>query len=308
MFISWFKQRKNLIVLFYFVTIALISFNLIITCVHSIIKINDRPEKVREFVGGSVDISYGKYMILDLIRKVSLTSSFIFMWISSALLINNYKDHPKRTIVLFIIISMPLAYFLSIQFSPILSYTLLFNYLNVDPILVSILLTLSQSIGQPIAGLIFVILFWNISRIISYERDLGIFMIIAGIGFLLLFSANQASVLSLTPYPPFGVATITIIPIGAFLIMFGIYISATLISENINLRSSIYKITKESKLLHLIGEAEWNKEIQKTVNTIMIDKDLLRKNPETHLELELDEKELKKYIDRIAKEMKKTIS
>jgi hypothetical protein len=304
MFISWFKQRKNLIVLFYFVTIAFISFNLIITCVHSIIKINDRPEKVREFVGGSTDISYGKYVLLDFIRKVSLTLSFIL----SVLLINNYKDHPKRTIVLFIIISIPLAYFLLIQFSPILSYTLLFNYLNVDPILVSILLTLSQSIGQPIAGLIFVILFLNISRIISYERDLGTFMIIAGIGFLLLFSANQASVLSLTPYPPFGVATITIIPIGAFLIMFGIYNSATLISENINLRSSIYKITKESKLLHLIGEAEWNKEIQKTVNRIIVDKDLLRKNPETHIQLELDEKQLKKYIDRIAKEMKKTVS
>ena len=44
-------------------------------------------------------------------------------------------------------------------------------------------------------------------------------------------------------------------PIGAFLVMLG-YISVTFISENINLRKSIYKITQESKLLNLIEQAE----------------------------------------------------
>jgi hypothetical protein len=66
------------------------------------------------------------------------------------------------------------------------------------------------------------------------------------------------------------------------------YISATLVSENINLRKSIYKITQQSKLLNLIGQAEMEKEIQKTVNRIVRDKDI-RKQP--NMNLELDEKD-----------------
>ncbi len=303
LFIAWFKQRRNLIFLLYFITIALISFNLIMTSIHTFIKINDRPDRIREFVGGSVDIAYGKYMFIDNLRKISLTLSFIFMWISSIFLISNYKDNPIRTIALWIIISIPLIYFLLIQFSQIIFRTLLFDYLTVDPISVSIFLTMFQTLSQPIAGLIFGILFWNISRIISYEKDLRTFMVISGIGVLLIFSANQATALTLIPYPPFGLTTITILPIGAFLLMLGIYNSATLVSENINLRKSIYKITRESKLLDLIGQAEMEKEIQKTINRIVKDKDVLRENPS--VKLELDEIELKKYIDEVIRESKK---
>jgi hypothetical protein len=63
------------------------------------------------------------------------------------------------------------------------------------------------------------------------------------------------------------------------------YISATLVSENINLRKSIYKITQQSKLLNLIGRAEMEKKIQKTVNRIVRDKDI-RKHPNMNLELD----------------------
>jgi hypothetical protein len=182
-------------------------------------------------------------------------------------------------------------------------FILLIDYLTVDPISVSIFLTIFQTLSQPLAGLIFGILFWNISRIISYEKDLRKFTVISGIGILLIFSANQATALTLVPYPPFGLTTITILSIGAFLVMLGIFNSATLVSENINLRKSIYKITRESKLLDLIGQAEMEKEIQKTINKIVKDKDILRKNP--NIELELDEKELKNYLDNVIKEKKK---
>lgn len=104
--------------------------------------------------------------------------------------------------------------FLSIQFSQIIFRTLLFDYLTVDPISVSIFLAAFQTLSQPIAGLIFGILFWNIARIISYEQDLRSFMVMSGIGILLIFSANQATALTLIPYPPFGLPTITILPIS----------------------------------------------------------------------------------------------
>jgi hypothetical protein len=102
---------------------------------------------------------------------------------------------------------------------------------------------------KPIGGIMFGIAFWNISRTVSFEKTLRDYMIISGYGFLLLFSANQSTSLVLGPYPPFGTITITILIIGAYLIMIGIYKSATLDSTNIYLRISIHEIAKESKLL-----------------------------------------------------------
>ena len=85
--------------------------------------------------------------------------------------------------------------------------------------------------------------------------------------------------------------------------MLGIYNSATLVSANINLRKSIHKIALESKLFDIVGQAEMEKEIQKTIYKIIKNTDTLRKTP--NIKLELDEKELKKYLDEVIKESKK---
>lgn len=90
-------------------------------------------------------------------------------------------------------------------------------------------------------------------------------MIITGYGFLLLFSSNQPTSLALGPYPPFGVASITILIISTYLIVIGIYISAIFISSNSDLRRTIYKKASELKLLDLLGKVEFEKEMEKTV-------------------------------------------
>jgi hypothetical protein len=66
------------------------------------------------------------------------------------------------------------------------------------------------------------------------------------------------------PYPAFGLATITVLNLAAFLMLVGIYNSATLVSANTNLRKSIHKHALESKLLSLIGQAEFEREILRT--------------------------------------------
>ena len=64
----------------------------------------------------------------------------------------------------------------------------------------------------------------------------------------------------LTPYPPFGVATISVLNLASFLMLLGIYNSATLVSANTDLRKSIHKHALESKLLNLIGHAEFERD------------------------------------------------
>jgi hypothetical protein len=94
---------------------------------------------------------------------------------------------------------------------------------------------------------------------------------------------------------------------ASFLMLLGIYNSATLVSANNELRKSIRKHALESRLLNLIGHAEMEKEIQKTVKKITQDKNRLEIDTEQQQQqpIELDENELKKYVDLVIREVKK---
>ena len=144
--------------------------------------------------------------------------------------------------------------------------------MQIDPITVSIVLGTFLSLSKPIGGLIFGVAFWKISRIVSYEKNIRTYMIISGWGIFLIFSANQAAAQIVAPYPPFGLATITVLNIAAFLMLLGIYNSAILVSANNNLRKSIHKHALESRLLDAIGKSERENEIQKIITKITLDK------------------------------------
>jgi hypothetical protein len=179
------------------------------------------------------------------------------------------------------------------------------SYLTIDPITVSIILTTFLSLSKPIGGLVFAVGFWKISKMISYEKKIKTYMVISGWAIFLIFSADQAVVQTQlqSPYPPFGLVTLTVLNIAAFLMLIGIYNSARLVSANNELRRFIHKEAFESRLLSLIGHAEMEKEIQRTVAKITQDKGRLE--IETSQPIQLDEQELKKYLELVVKEIKK---
>ena len=128
-------------------------------------------------------------------------------------------------------------------------------------------------------------------------------MIIAGCGIFLIFSASQGEAQITGPYPPFGIATLTVLNTAAFLMLIGIYNSAVLVSTNNDLRKSVFKHALESKLLGQIGRAEVDIEIQNTVTKITNDKKHLMTKKEEPIEL--DGMELKKYLEFVIHEVKK---
>lgn len=286
----------------------LIAFNLIMTAVITDIKIDDRPDQAREYIGGTADLTVGGgYTLLNNIYLVSSAISFFGIWITTALLMKYYREKLTNVIIYWLILSIPLLYFLVNYFYLYLLAGLLQSYLVIDPITVSIILTAFLTLSKPIGGLTFAIAFWKIAKTVSYEKNVRTYMIISGWGILLIFSADQALVQSLAPYPPFGLVTITVVAISSYLILFGIYNSASLISANNELRKAIYKHTSESRLLRSIGQAELQKEIRKTVDKITRDKAQFIDKSESEL-ITIDEKELGKYIDFVVKELKKDVS
>jgi hypothetical protein len=282
---------------------SMIAFNLVMTEIITGVKLTDRPDEITEYVGGSADITVGRYVVLDNIYKASTFMSFFSIWITTALLMNSYREKLVNAIVYWIILSIPLFYFLINFLYQLIFANLLSSYLTTDPVAVSIITTAFLSLSQPIGGLTFAIAFWKISRLVSYEKNIKTYMATSGWGVLLIFSANQAIAQTLVPYPPFGLATLMVLIVASFMMLLGIYNSATLVSTNDTLRKSIRKHALESRLLELIGQAEMEKEIQKTVTEIVQRQDASEMGKE--IEIELDKNELRKYLDVVIREVKK---
>lgn len=303
LFISWYKAKRDRLVLLYFISILIIVINFVVTAIYTCINISDRPSEVREFVGGSMDVTVGRHVFLDVLYTVSSIASFGSLWAATVVLMKDYRSKFINAFTYWIILSLPLIYFLLSTFYKLILTGVLIQYLTADPITVSIILTAVLSLSKPIGGLTFGIVFWKISKTLSYERNIKTFMIISGWGILLIFAANQGISQSLNPYPPFALYTNSVLILAAYVTLLGIYNAATLVSVNFDVRKSIRKHASESKLLDLIGQAEMNSELQKTVENIVGDKNLLEKKAEGNLDL--DEDELKKHLDFIIRDKKK---
>jgi hypothetical protein len=282
----------------------MIAFNLIITTTYTSAKVSELPDITGEYVGASGFFASGKYSLLENAYRISSFMSFFSIWITTAILMNYYREKLTNAIVYWILLSIPLLYFLITYFYQFIFGNLLISYVGIDPVTISIILGAFLSLNKPIGGLVFGAAFWKISKIVSYERNIRTYMIISGWGIFLIFAANQAITQVVAGiYPPFGLVTNTVLIMGGFLMLLGIYNSAKLVSVNDNLRKSIYKHFSEPRLLGLIGQAEMNKEIEGIIKEINRRKGSLERD--TNIPISLDERALKKYIEFVIKETKK---
>ena len=140
LFFSWYKLNHNLIVFLYFISMVVIAFNLIMTAAFTNTKLTDRPDRIGEYVGSSGDISGGRHLFLDNTYRISSFMSFFSIWITTAILMNNYREKPTSTIVYWILLSIPFVYFLITYFYQVILGNLLISYLEIDPITLSIIL------------------------------------------------------------------------------------------------------------------------------------------------------------------------
>jgi hypothetical protein len=304
LFFYWYKPSHDLVVFLYFVSMSLIAFHLILTALFIGAKLSDSQYLVAEYVGGAGDTSGGRHLFLGNLYKISSFISFFGIWMTTAILMNSYREKLIRSITYWILLVLPLVYFLVTYFYQFFLSYLLVSYFQNDPITVSIYVSAFLSLSKPIGGLIFAIAFWKMSRVVGYERKMKMSMIMAGWGIFFIFSANQAATQIVTPYPPFGITTVTVLNVAAFLMLLGIFNSATLVSANNNLRGYIHE--RALKLLKPIGRAEMEREIQKTVKKISEDKEITKISREESFEL--DENELKKYLNEVIKAKRENLS
>jgi hypothetical protein len=254
---------------------------------------------VRPHVGGSVMSYASPKSTFHSGYLISSVLSFILIWIATVIILRHYSQKLGRG-KYWIIVSIPLIYFL-IQFQPV---SLFAPLLNSNVMLFSIILMLMFSLSKTVGGILFGIAFWSISRDVK-RSTVREYMVISGYGVMLLFTSNQATVLITAPYPPFGLITISFMTISSYLISIGVYSSAISIAQDAKLRQSVRKsVQYQSTLLDKIGTSEMEQEIRKKVTKIM--SDLSHQTEEnTGIQASLEEQDIKEYLNKAIEEVKK---
>jgi hypothetical protein len=295
--------RRDMLVLILFVlAIGSITANILITLVNVSLRLLERPSETRVQFGGSMDISKGRFNILDNLYFVSYVISFVTAWIATATLMRHYS-YRIGNLKYWLIASVPMIIFAA-QFIP--SYAnILFPSIELDPFFIATMVTIIATLSKPVAGLMLGIGFWTMARVANKNSPIRRYLVFTGFGFFLLFSSNQAILMSIAPYPPFGIVTVTAMGISAYLIVIGLYTSTVSMSQDTELRRYIRRLaTSQTRLFDSMVSAESGKEIEKRVLEL-IKKQSLEMETRTGVETSLDEKEAREYIDEVIREIKK---
>lgn len=301
-FIVWIKSSRNRLMLVYLTASLFISVSAIAGVVYFLDQLSYRPDV-------TYPKTYGGYLThaeignssLVYFYTISSAIAFVLLWIGTVFLLQSYRKKLGRW-KYWILMFIPLLYFLS-QFQPAVLNFLL-SYVSDDPMLFNLVYIIMVDASRPIGGILFGMAFILVARKLQ-NREVRGYMVISGIGLLLLLISYEAQVLITAPFPPLGLLSGSYFGLASFLIFIGLYASAVSISEDSRLRSSIRKsVESEVSFLGSIGEAEMERRIlDKVLNT---SKKFSNMMPEqTGVPSSLSDEEIKEYIQDVIVEIHK---
>jgi hypothetical protein len=158
------------------------------------------------------------------------------------------------------------------------------------------------SLGGIFTGIIFGAAFLSVARTLRKDTALRNHMIMAAYGFVLFYIAGSTFAAQ-AAYPPFGLASVSLIGLSCYLVYSGLYSSATIVSQDATLRQSIRRsVTEQSKLLDSIGTAHMEQELQSRVLTIA-KKNSDSMTEESGVETSMTEDDMKDYLEIVMNEL-----
>lgn len=303
-FFSWFMSSKSFVVLLY----SLSASAFVLSAIFSLVFVSDIMLKLPnmiQFHYGSFPYFYGPdspsfYLYNGYV--ISSILSFILMWVATAMFLYHYSQKLGKT-KYWIIISLPLVYFLS-QFATFL-LNIFDPFMKVSPVFFGVLLSIIFPISKAVGGVLFGIGFWTTARTINKSNIVRQYLVITAIGFMLLFVSDQAISLIATPYPPFGLSSVSAVGLSSYLILVGLYYSAISLSNDVNLRRTIREsVLRESKFLDSIGKAYMEQEIKSKVIEVA-KKQKINMAKESGFSPSLTEVEIEQYLEEVLTEVKK---
>ena len=300
-FLAWFFHNRKPVVLFYGIATASICVNAALTFTIMDLLLIGQPFNAEQTVQGVAPFLPNEVNFLYDAFTASSILSFTLTWIATAFLFYHYSQK-LAGVRFWILISLPLVYY-ALQFMPSF-LNLLYSYKFTDPVTFGILYTIVFAASKTAGGILFAAAFWSLAKKMR-DRRLKKYMIISAIGLALVFSSDQAIILSGRPYPPFGLYTICFLGLASYLALVGIYYAAISAAQDSNLRLLIRdSVRRQSNLLDFISSAQMEVQIRNTILEIL-NKTSLEMNSDTGVQSSLSDQEIRLYIDEALTEVKK---
>jgi hypothetical protein len=307
----WFSITPNYSILFYGIAISFFIVNTILGLTYLIQALsthNDiiKPTSCRAMFASLFNPNPDLSISLSNLYDLTLIISFIVIWFVTAFMLKQYSRNIGK-IKYWILVSIPLIFFMT-KYEVLLYYFLsdpsilgIFSSISINPPFNPIVYTLLNSNLQ-LGGIFFAIVFLVISKKIPKGHQIINSLITSSIGMMLLFSSKNVSTLILPSYPPIGIVAISFLGLASYLLLLGIYSSATITARDIKLRKYLNKkVEKDTTLLNNIAYAENESEIQKNVKSLM---DYSSQWQENTNQYEINQQEIKEIINDILSEVK----
>ena len=299
-FFSWYRRSdKNIMVLIF--TLSMIAY--VVNGVIGLASNIDLLTQQRPVIT-STDVAYfPEFSIASLGSQIGTATviassvAYVLTWIGSVKLLYPYIKKMGK-IKFWTIMGAAMVYYL-------VSFPLLvLGYYTPSEDVDAMTNILIFSLGGIFTGIIFGAAFLTVARTLQKGTALRNHMIISAYGLLVFYIAGLA-IAAQAAYPPFGLASVSIIGLSCYLIYAGLYSSAVIVSQDTGLRLSIKRsVTEQSKLLHSIGKAHMEQELQSRVLTVAKKlSDTMVK--ETGVEPSMTENEIKEYIEIVKNEIDK---
>ena len=303
-FLVWFRIKRNAIVTSYAIAMAILSLNCLIATLYVTSELTgQRGVEYMRPLKSLVSIVNVQNEFLNSLYTATSIIAFLLTWFATVLLLRHYSTRIGR-IKYWILVSIPLVYFMS-QFQTLILDV--FTPLRIsNPILFGIVYTLIFTAVKPVGGILFGIAFWSVARNMNHQA-VKAYMMISAYGLILLFVSNQPVGLTLAPFPPFSLITLSFLGLSSYLLYVGIYSSAVSVANDSELRKTIRRsVQEQTSLLDNIGTSEMERQVLKNVANLT--KQVSEKlTEETGIEASLQEElDVTEYVHTAIREIERT--
>jgi hypothetical protein len=266
-FIKWFRSKRNYIAYLFLISFLLLGANVIVSFIYlesylsHPISETVRPYNLITFLTAFRVLNFTQN--LSLISDILSTLSFIFMWVSTLILLSEYSRRIGK-VKYAILLVIPLLYYLF----PLEGYfgNTFRNLVFSSPFLNFYLVIFSAT--TQIGALIFSLSFFVASKLVR-NRSVRHYTLISFVGMAMVFGSLEIATLQYAVYPPFGLITQAFLPLGSYLLFIGILTSASYVSKDRNLRREFYKTANSNlELLKAIGVTKMENDLMNRYKTL----------------------------------------
>jgi hypothetical protein len=311
----WFLLNPNSSILMYGIAISIFILNTIIGLIYVTQVLSThtdiiKPMSCRVLFGSLFHINPGLSIYLSNLYDITSIISFIAVWCVTTFILKQYS-HNIGKIKYWILVSVPLIVFMT-KYEILLYYLLkdpsileIFYSIKLNSILDQIISTFLNSNLQ-IGGIFFAISFLVIVKKIPKGHRIVNSLIMSLIGMMFLFGSKDISELILPSYPPVGIVAISFLSLASYLLLVGIYSSATIAARDITLRKYLNKkVENDTILLNNIAYSENENEIQKNVKSLMTYSSQWQQN--NNIQHELNQQEIIEIVNDVISEVKENV-